>query len=150
MIFHPLSSHPASRTFPSPITNGGGAPDDSNGGGAPDDSNGGGAQLDDSDGGPGEIGRGGVMRISACGLGIFFAAMEGLDTDMVSACGAIYEKLGLNRGYEPTQLEYDFTHHPTRATHLHRLGDTSPRPAGRPYSCKPVAGLTQRSKKCGR
>ena len=116
MIFHPLASHPASRTFPSPITNGGGAPDD-------------------SDGGPDVLDRGGVpesVGISACGLGLSFAAMEGLDTDMASACGAIYEKLGLNRGYEPTQLEYNFTHHPTRATHLHRLGDTSPRPAGRP------------------
>ena len=81
MICHPLASHPASRTFPSPITNGGGASDDSNGGGAPDD----------SDGGPGVLDRGGVpesVGISACGLG----------TDMASACGAVYEKLGLNRG----------------------------------------------------
>ena len=80
MIFHPLASHPASRTFPSPITNGGGAPDD-------------------SDGGPAVLDRGGVpesVGISACGLGLSFAAMEGLGSDMASACGAIYEKLGLN------------------------------------------------------
>jgi len=73
MIFHPLASHPASRTFPSPITNGGGAPDD-------------------SDGGPDVLDRGRLpdsMGMSACGFGLFFDALEHSDKGMASACGGI-------------------------------------------------------------
>ena len=73
MIFHPLASHPASRTFPSPITNGGGASDDSDGG--PD--------VLDCRRVPDSVG------ISAPGFGLFFDALERVDKDMASACGGI-------------------------------------------------------------